>query len=74
MWTADWMQWSGPDGHSLCVMTPGGEWLIDGPARDDENRRAWTRIGTPPNITVKPSILMRTYHGFLTNGVLSDSL
>ncbi len=63
---------AGPDGLHLCVMTPGGEWLIDGPAK---NGPGWTRTGEPPRITARPSILIegRTpYHGFLTDGFLEE--
>jgi hypothetical protein len=74
IWTADWMQWDGPDGHSLVVQTPGGEWWIDGPSGNNDGTRgpSWTRQGVPPAITVRPSILMPNFHGFLTNGILSD--
>jgi len=75
MWYADWMEgWTGPDGHSLVVQTPGGEWNIDGPSTGEGGRRgpAWKREGVPPNVTARPSILMPSYHGFLTNGVLIE--
>lgn len=64
-----------PDGLVLAVALPpgGGQdvWCIDGPA---SSGGYWTRQGVPPNITVTPSILTGRYHGFLTNGVLTDSL
>lgn len=82
MWFADWMRDAhrynrGPDGHVLVVMTPAGEWCVDGAAN---NGPGWTREGTPPNVTARPSILIDgwhddrpvTYHAFLTNGVLED--
>jgi len=75
MWFADWMEgWRGPDGHSLVVQTPGGEWNVDGPSMGADRKRgpSWTRTGTPPLVTAKPSILMPSYHGFLTNGVLIE--
>jgi hypothetical protein len=72
MWHAAW--WPddrGPDGLCLVVKTPGGEWMIDGRARDGGR---WTRTGTPPRITVTPSILCghgpEAYHGWLRDGVL----
>lgn len=72
MWYADWMSWKGPDGRSLVVMTPAGEWGIDGPSSNVG--RPWTRTGTPPNVTVNPSIhFVGRYHGRLRNGELSDA-
>lgn len=77
MWDAFWMgePWRGQDGRSLCVkLPPGGQadyWHIDGPSRDGGH---WTRTGTPPLITARPSILTPKYHGWLTDGVLSDDL
>ncbi len=74
MWNMDWLQgnptYTGPDGLALAVMTPGGEWYIDGPARDGGR---WTRTGTPPAITVMPSILAGPYHGWLRDGHLVDA-
>jgi len=71
MWFADWLigtDWTGPDGHSLVVRTPGGDWTIDGPST---NGPGWTREGVPPLVTARPSILIADrYHGFLTNGEL----
>lgn len=36
MWNATWLadheDYRGPDGKSICVITPGGEWMIDGRA------------------------------------------
>ena len=64
MWDAWWFRdaggWRGEDGLSLTVKTPGGEWLIDGPAnnctmpddRGQHRHHCWIRHGTPPNITV----------------------
>jgi hypothetical protein len=74
MWLADGMmefqveKHPTPDGHFVCVMTPGGEWNIDGRSTGGGY---WTRTGTPPKLTVRPSILIgRAYHGFLTDGKL----
>jgi hypothetical protein len=78
MWFADWLKqavwdderYRAPDGHVLAVRTPGGDWIVDGPA---SNGPGWTREGEPPYVTVRPSIKMGDrYHGFLTNGVLRD--
>ncbi len=71
MWDADWLHgYRGhvnADGLSLAVICPGGgEWHIDGPS---SNGGGWARIGTPPAITVTPSIQTANYHGHLTAGV-----
>ena len=79
IWNAHWMgdHYRGSDGLCLVVKTPGGDWMIDGPSRSNgKTGPGWTRTGTPPNITVRPSIGMgqpgspRYYHAFLTDGVL----
>jgi hypothetical protein len=60
----------GPDGKSLVLKTPEGDWWIDGPAN---NGPGWTRTGTPPLITCTPSIGIgnpQRLHGWLRNGVL----
>lgn len=83
MWDGDWYldmgaPWAGPDGRSLVMRLPGnGEWAIDGPSRSGGG---WTRTGEVPNITARPSILSYPssagpgYHGWLTDGELSDDL
>lgn len=79
MWDAHWMSgmYRGPDGLCLILRTPAGDWTIDGKASNSE--KGWTRTGTPPHVTARPSIGMGKkghgaghpyYHGFLTNGVL----
>lgn len=72
MYWADWSGYEGPDGRCLAVALPpnGGDdiWLIDGPASNSDT--PWTRTGTPPNVTARPSIATSRYHGFLTDGVL----
>lgn len=76
MWEAFWMPYSkGPDGKCLAVALPpdGGNhsWCIDGPSyQDGKEGPGWTRTGTPPNLTVSPSILTPRYHGWLRNGEL----
>lgn len=79
LWNAEWLKSEkrvGPDGLNLMLRLPGGgDWNIDGPSN---NGPGWTRSGTPPLLTVTPSILAHGdtphldcyYHGFLTNGVL----
>lgn len=91
MWFADWMstidRYKGPDGRTLMVRTPGGDWLVDGVAGnctkpDDVEHRCWVRHGEAPNITVDKdgntcsagagSIGIGGYHGFLRSGQLVD--
>ncbi len=75
MWDAWWMggDCKTPDGKQLNVILPNGDhWWIDGPAKGGGH---WTRTGTPPKVTARPSIWAsqgtpRDYHGFLTDGVL----
>jgi hypothetical protein len=73
-WNEHWAKRT-PDG--ICwgvVLPPGGRgdiWIIDGKA---SSGGYWQRSGRPPMLTVTPSILSSRYHGFLTDGVLSDSL
>lgn len=79
MWDCDWFhgchESSGmrydrnPDGMVLCVRTPHGDWLIDGPSGSGGK---WERTGVAPNITVTPSILQPTYHGWLRDGYLVE--
>lgn len=83
MWYADWLGdfARGPDGHTLVVRTPGGEWVVDAPSKGGGK---WTRTGKVPKITATPSILIgevrntegkiiaRGYHGFLTDGALIE--
>lgn len=74
MWHAPWMAdaWRGPDGLALYLRLPDGhDWFIDGPSRSGGY---WTRSGTPPRLTVTPSIASPGYHGWLNNGVLTADL
>lgn len=78
MWYADWYpNMKGPDGRTLVVRTPAGDWIVDGPASN--SNKPWTRTGTPPRVTAHPSIGMGedakgrwTYHGWLRDGVLVE--
>lgn len=91
MWNAPWYaehkDWSGPDGRSLVVKTPGGDWMIDGKCSNctlpnDDVHKCWVRHGEPPDLTVDKngvtcsagagSILCGAYHGFLRNGWLEQ--
>lgn len=68
IYEADWYPWKGPDGHCLVCMLPGRHpWIMDGPSRDGGR---WTRTGTAPRLTVRPSIVVDGWHGFLTDGRL----
>lgn len=74
LWEAPWFadMWHGSDGRCYVVRLPDGtDWVVDGPATSGGG---WTRTGTPPHITARPSILSSRYHGWLTDGVLSDDL
>lgn len=74
MWSAPWMAdaWRGPDGLALYLRLPDGhDWFIDGPSRSGGY---WTRSGTPPRLTVTPSIASPGYHGWLNDGVLTADL
>lgn len=64
----------GPDGKTLILRTPGGDWSIDGPSfRNGEPcGMGWSRTGTPPVITVTPSIVLPTFHGWLREGLLTS--
>jgi hypothetical protein len=67
MWYADWSPHRGPDGHSLVLKTPAGEWQIDAPGKDGGR---WTRSGTPPLVTVTPPLKLKTYTATLHGGLL----
>lgn len=58
----------------IYVATPGGMWCIDGKASNAQDGSGWVVTGEAPNITARPSISMHRYHGWLTNGELSDDL
>lgn len=93
MYYADWMLIDGsnhnrgPDGKCLCVVTPGGIWMVDSRASnctrpDDNEHRCWVRHGTPPYVHVDKngntcaagagSIMQGSYHGFLHHGHLKE--
>lgn len=62
-----------PDGISLVVRTPGGDWFLD------RHEQKWQRTGKIPKVTADPSILIHRddgtpgYHGWLRDGVLVDA-
>lgn len=82
IWNADWMPIRQGEEYFVVRLPGGSDWAIDGPSFNadltEAKSRGWTRTGTPPNLTVTPSIQIHStgYHAFLTNGVLvacSDS-
>ena len=81
MWWAPWcecwgsIQWQARGGGPhLFVMTPGGVWDIDQGAGDKPGGSGWEREGDPPKVTARPSIrIADRYHGWLTDGVLTDA-
>ena len=70
-----------PDGIALSVMTPGGEWCVDGPSYPGNGKPArpcpWTRTGDPrkpETLFVEPSInFTGRYHGHLKGGRLAPT-
>lgn len=75
MWYGDWYEWRGPDGHCLIVRTPGGDWVVDGPAfrNGQPEGPGWRRTGEVPNVTAQPSIhFIGRWHGWLTGGFLVE--
>ena len=58
-----------PDGGELCLDMA---YRTNGIMRPD--RAGWTVTGTPPLLTVSPSIVISGYHGWLQGGVLGDDL
>ncbi len=69
------------DGDELCVLLPSrDEWNIDRGRKLNEAKATrqlpqWTRTGALPMVTARPSInSVGRYHGWLTDGVLSDDV
>lgn len=61
----------GPDGRELHVKLPDGtDWNVDMIACNSD--KPWDRTGVPPVVTARPSILTNGYHGYLTDGVLTE--
>jgi len=61
---------------ALMVSLPGGEdFCLDSCSSNNDYAHGWTVTGDAPNITVSPSInFTGRFHGFLTNGVLSEDV
>lgn len=56
----------------ITVLCPNGRlWCVD---QCSSNGSGWVVTGEAPRITVRPSIAVSGYHGFLTDGVFSDDL
>lgn len=77
MYEAPWFAETGDvgdDGKSYVVQLPSGyEFAIDGPASNSKD--GWTRTGTPPFITVRPSIHQTGhYHGYITAGLIEETV
>ena len=83
MTRADWLEtmYKGDDGICLVVKMPANadgsgkaDWVIDG--ESSNGGRPWKRTGTPPNVTVTPSIFMFPnaggFHGWLRNGEITS--
>lgn len=64
---------SGRDYAIVLILPPCWPWIVDQLASDSNG--GWTVTGEFPNITVTPSInATNVYHGWITNGVISDDL
>lgn len=67
----DWLGKRSP----LCVRLPDGSgWCVDLIATNNHSGGGWAVTGDVPHVTARPSIAVHGYHGWLTNGVLSDDL
>lgn len=65
----------GISSEHLSVKLPDGVWWdIDAPSSRNYQvgGSGWTREGDAPRVTAHPSIQTGAYHGWLTNGVLSE--
>ena len=74
---SNWPNQDGTPNWVLCLPN-GGHWHIYG--RMADGSPGWDVTGELPNITARPSILAHAngvheeYHGWLTDGVLSDDI
>ncbi len=71
--------WDDCDGKHLIVVLPDGDHLdIDRRASNcttpnDRMHRCWKKTGEPENLTVYPSLVGKTWHGYLGNGELTSA-
>ena len=67
--------WICEESKTLGVKLPGICGLNRFAPNLEYNKHRWRVTGDPPNLTVTPSInSVGEYHGYLTDGVLSDDL
>jgi len=68
MWAVNGPQ--GPDGLSVCLLLPDDTvWHVD--RTPASNARPWKRIGSLPNITVRPGVVTATgWQGSVTRGAI----
>lgn len=76
MWT---LKMHGTDETHWVVRLPNGG-FFDINSKSSTDRKPWTVTGEAPNLTCRPSIVhqgskyVKGWHGWLTNGVLSDDV
>lgn len=67
--------WHYPTETRLFITLPCGSMFPADGHHDAPNGVGWTVTGEPPNITMTPSIRVHGgWHGYITNGVLSDDV
>lgn len=75
-WPARYVQNGKPLQRHYYVMLPNGQtWCPWSKAYNQErgyHGEGWDVSGPPERLTAKPSIAVNGYHGWLTDGVLSD--
>lgn len=64
--------WDGKRPPLIVCLPDGAWWAIDQCYAGA--KEGWTVTGLPPCVTVRPSIVSPGYHGWLTDGVLSDDI
>lgn len=67
VWSVEPATYPGPDGKSIAVKTPAGDWFLDHPAKDGTR---WTRRGEPPRLDVSPACKLGNYIATLHGGLL----
>jgi hypothetical protein len=66
-----WRDWSDKRAPINVLCPNGKEWCVDAKA---SNGDGWRVIGTAPQITASPSIMVPGYHGFLKGGVFTPNM